>query len=128
MKKKIRQFYKNKPARFFEILSFIVTFFAIGAQIAFIYWRLFPQIRLQPFVPLHYNIHSGVDLIGPWWQIFTIPFIGLMVFLINLTAGRIAEKKDMTVSIFYACVTMVIQLLLILALVFVIAVNISYYG
>lgn len=128
MKSKINKFYRNKPARFFEALSFLVTFLSISAQVAFIYWRLFPQIRLQPIVPLHYNIHSGVDLVGPWWHIFTLPFIGFVVFLINFTAGRIAERKDMSVSIFYACVTILIQLFLMLALIFVIAVNISYYG
>lgn len=125
---KIRKFYKNKPVRFFELFAIIFSLTAILIQVSFIYYRLFPQIKLQPFVPLHYNIHSGVDLIGPWWQIFTIPFFGLLVLLFNLGMGRIMEKRDSTVSIFYACVTVVTQIILFIATIFVVALNVSYYG
>lgn len=30
---------------------------------------------------LHYNVYFGVDLLGIWWQAYTLPLLGLLFFL-----------------------------------------------
>lgn len=35
-------------------------------------------------IALHYNVDSGINLIGPVKDIFIIPYLGIIIFLLNL--------------------------------------------
>jgi hypothetical protein len=125
---KVLKLYRKDEARFFETLALVFSFIFISMQLLLVYWRLFPQIRVQPFIPLHYNIHSGVDLVGAWWQIFMLPFIGFLILVFNFVAGKWVDKRDKKVGVFYSCVTILNQVILFIAMIFVVAINLSYYG
>ncbi|MBI2485276.1 hypothetical protein HYW18_03990 [Candidatus Uhrbacteria bacterium] len=40
-------------------------------------WRLYPRGESEVFIPLHYNVFTGIDRYGPWWLGLSIPIIGL---------------------------------------------------
>jgi hypothetical protein len=83
---------------YFWILN-LLSLLAIAGAFGWIYWRLFPEILSQPGVPLHYNIHSGVDSFGRWQMIFLAPSIALGLFILNnwlaiLLAYGVDVSKD----------------------------------
>jgi hypothetical protein len=90
-------------------------------------WRLFPLgLQDKIAVPLHYNIYSGIDLFGPWWRIFMIPAIGLIIFVLNLILAVGIWPRDRVLSYFYQGMGMGSQLILFVAMVFVVFLNLSY--
>jgi len=113
--------------RFFPIAFFLSLAF-IGASIGLIYWKLFPEITQQFAVPLHYNIHFGVDLFGGWRRIFTIPTIGGIILAVNTLVSIVLFRKDRTLSYFFMTVATMTEVILFAAMVFVVLLNLSYYG
>lgn len=90
-------------------------------------WRLFPMgLQAKPAIPLHYNIYSGIDLFGPWWYIFMIPAIGLIIFIFNLLCAVAIWRREKVLSYFYIGVSAGSQLILFVAMVFVVLLNLSY--
>ncbi len=60
-------------------------------------WRLLPVVRENPFIPLHYNIYLGIDRFGPWYRIFILPILGLIMLILNLLlASRFSEIEHRT--------------------------------
>lgn len=45
-------------------------------------------------VVLHYNVDFGVNLIGSVKQVYVIPLIGLVVFIINFILSAFVSKQD----------------------------------
>ncbi|HPY08949.1 MAG: hypothetical protein ACOX0H_02415 [Patescibacteria group bacterium] len=45
------------------------------------------------FLVLHYNIDFGVDLVGRANDIFYYPFLGLLVFILNLTLAAFFSRR-----------------------------------
>ena len=109
-------------------ITVIVSFLFITLSLAILYWQLFPELSQQIAIPLHYNIHSGVDQFGPWWKIFTIPAVALGILTLNLVLAKLFAKKDEILPVFFYAVTLMAQVILFLAMIFVILLNISYYG
>jgi len=68
----------------------------IGANI--INWLIL-LILLKPAtenIILHYNVYFGVDMIGKRFQVFILPGVGLIIFIINfifLLYSKIAKYK-----------------------------------
>lgn len=112
----------------YERIVFILSLICIAGGVGLIYWRLFPEIRTQSFVPLHYNVHSGTDSYGPWWRIFTIPVFGFAFFVVNMLVARFWIKKNPLLHAFLYTITLFTQIVLFVALLFVISLNISFYG
>ncbi len=131
MKTSAKQFFQSAIAiskkRFFQITFGIgFLFFAAGAGI--LYYFLYPQMRSELFVPLHYNIHFGVDLIGQWWQLFTSPFIAAVILLVNWIIAVYFFKKEPVLSSFFAVVAAICAALLFVATIFIVLLNLTYYG
>lgn len=42
---------------------------------------------------LHYNVYFGVDVIGPWWQLYFLPLIGIIILGINTILGYLFYQK-----------------------------------
>ena len=57
---------------------------------AWLLWNIRPQ---DESLFLHYNILFGVDLIGSWGQIFYIPLVGAIIFVVNFLLGWFLFKK-----------------------------------
>lgn len=95
-------------------------------EIVFPAWRVVPLIYGQTAVPLHYNIHFGVDSVGAWWRIFTVPVIGLVMIVTNVIICNVVWKKEPMLAYVVMTSTFVLQLLLFFAMVFIVLLNISY--
>ena len=100
----------------------------IAASLVLIWWQLFPQIREQIFIPLHYNIHFGVDSLGPWWRIFTIPFLEILILVVNTIAAVYLWKRERVLSELVVGTGLMCEATLFVALLFVILLNLTYYG
>lgn len=89
-------------------------------------WRLFPDIQNQPAVPLHYNIHFGVDSLGPWWRIFVYPAFGLAVLILNTILAMTIFKKDRVLRNLLLITSIAANIVIAIAMVFVVLVNLTY--
>lgn len=118
----------NKNTKFYLAFQSVSTLLFLLISISIIYFNLFPEVLIRPFVPLHYNIHNGVDLIGPWWQLFIASGVGLVIGLINSVVGFLAWKRDKSIMIFLTYVTITAQMFLMLSVIFIVRFNISFYG
>lgn len=111
--------------RYFRILGLISSVFWFGVV-------LLPSVRVVPIiygktaVPLHYNIHVGVDMVGPWWQIYLVPTIGFLVLGVNLVLARFMWTRDPMLSHVAVAATAVIELLLFVAMIFIVFLSLSY--
>ena len=74
-------------------------------------------------MPLHYNIYFGIDLLGDWYQIFILPGLGLLFFLINFIAGFVSYHKEKIISYFLAGTASFCQLILLVATALIIFIN-----
>lgn len=58
----------------------------------FLSWKL---RQLPATIPLHYNIYFGIDLIGPWYQLFVLPGLGFFTLLLNTILARVFSQEPM---------------------------------
>ncbi|OGY43414.1 MAG: hypothetical protein A2729_04555 [Candidatus Buchananbacteria bacterium RIFCSPHIGHO2_01_FULL_39_14] len=91
---------------------------------ASLWFFLFQQaINLFELKPLHYNIYFGIDLFGQWYRIFLLPLIGLIFYLINSAIGLVIFQKEKIFSYFLIGTSSFVQLILIIAAIFIVYVN-----
>lgn len=112
-------------SRFFQITGLVSILF-LAMAIALPVWRLFPEITQTFAIPLHYNIHSGVDLFGSWQRIFTIPIISGIILVLNTIIGIALWKRERVLSYFFFTVSAISQVLSFVAMIFVVLLNLSY--
>jgi len=73
---------------------------------------------------LHYNVYFGVDLIGGYGQVYLLPLIGLILFIINLILSiYFYKQKERIASYILLMAMLMIQLSLIVASISVILIN-----
>lgn len=111
--------------RFFR-LAFGLSLLVIALAVLLPAWKVLPAIYGSEFIPIHYNIHYGVDRTGPWWRIFTLPAIGLVIWLLNVPLAAVFSRHERMLGMFVAGMTLVIELFLLSAMVFVVLLNLSY--
>lgn len=111
--------------RFFRIAAGAsFAMFAVG--IFLIVWQLFPKVISEHVVPLHYNIHFGVDEVGPWWRLFLPSAIALVLSIGNmLYAGRVWQRERVIAHAFMVT-TLLVHLFVLLHVIFIVLLNISY--
>ena len=90
------------------------------------FWRLYPEIATKPAVPLHYNIHFGVDLFGAWWRVFMPSMVGLAILIVNFVLSAVYWKTRKMLSYYALLTTPVLITFLILASLFITLLNITY--
>jgi hypothetical protein len=117
---------KGLPSKRFVIGLIVLSIALLAANVGVIYWQLFPEIMQKVAVPLHYNIHSGVDQFGSWQQLFTIPAVGLAILVINLIGAGVSWKRERILSHFFFLNAVVCEAFLLLAAIFVVLLNLSY--
>jgi hypothetical protein len=44
-------------------------------------------------IVLHYNVYLGVDIVGDWWQLYFLPIIGDLFFIINTVLAYLFYQK-----------------------------------
>ena len=107
----------NKIKIFIE--KYIVSFIALLLNILLWLWLL---IFIRPTGEgqiLHYNIYFGIDQIGLGIKLYLMPLFGLIVIAVNLlfTMARMAARR---LSMYAAWLSLIVQLLLIISLLFLI--------
>jgi len=111
------EYFKSHIVIWLSILSFVGNI---------INWSIL-KIWIKPvdfFIILHYNVYFGVDLIGDYKQVYLLPTIGLILFIVNqILAIFFYERKERIASYILLMATLMIQLSLIVASMSVILIN-----
>lgn len=105
----------SKP---FFLIVFILSSLIIACTAILPAWQLLPDIQERIAIPLHYNIHFGVDLFGAWWRIFLVPLSGLVILLVNYASAIILWERERVLSYFLVSVALLIQILLFISMIF----------
>ena len=75
---KLTDFFSLASIRAYLVINFFLNVLIwLGAT--YIYHNLYQNLTV-----LHYNVDFGIDLIGDRNQVFTIPALGLLLFILNL--------------------------------------------
>jgi hypothetical protein len=87
---------------------------------AWLFWRLQPSGEGEIFIPLHYNVFTGIDRYGPWWLGFTIPMVGLAITCVHVLVTRTFLQEKTAQTMFYAFLfgTLPLQIGLVFAAIF----------
>ncbi|PJA93722.1 MAG: hypothetical protein CO132_01630 [Candidatus Kerfeldbacteria bacterium CG_4_9_14_3_um_filter_45_8] len=91
-----------------------------GLAWGIILWKLPPQ---EGTVFLHYNVYYGVDLTGAWVEVLMIPGSGLIILLFNTAVLWFGKKLDDTSRMLCLTTTAFIEVIILLASVFVVLLN-----
>lgn len=73
---------------------------------------------------LHYNVLFGVDYIGEWWRVLTLPLVGLGILLSNALVGWLCFHRDKFVAYLMNTVALLCQILLLVAAVLLVFLNV----
>ncbi|MEK7632572.1 MAG: hypothetical protein AAB473_02155 [Patescibacteria group bacterium] len=98
----------------------------VALSVALLLWRLFPDIYGKEVIPLHYNIHYGVDWTGMWWQIFVYPATGALVCAVNAVVSLLLVKREPMLARVVLVSTVLLTGFLFVSTVFVVLMNIVY--
>lgn len=110
-------FFQNNIVRWLSGMSLVVNL-AIWIGL-----KVFIKPVDLPII-LHYNVYFGVDMLGNWTQVFILPVLGLILFLINFSlAIHFYEQKERIASHILLMATMMLQLSLLVAAISVIIIN-----
>lgn len=112
-----QDFFKNKIVLWAISLNLLVN---LANWIAL--WRFLRPVDYS--IILHYNVYFGVDLTGNWKNAFILPFVGLVIFLINLVlAYYFFSKLERIASHILLIASLMAQLSLLIASASVILIN-----
>ena len=75
----------------------------------FLCWQLAPTDELIPF---HYSIYLGIDMLKPWWYLFELPLIGLIILLTNFSLAFIIYKHNRLLNYFLILASLISQCIL----------------
>lgn len=83
----------------------------IGLLANIILWLLFLSKfgRGAEVVPLHFNVISGIDLVGSAKRLYQIPAVGLMTLLINTFISRQVYDTGQILSYFLIFASVLVQ-------------------
>ena len=103
--------------------KFVLTNFFISLALNIAIWLVlaFSINSSSEIIPLHYNIYFGIDLIGAWYKVFIIPFLGLLIFFINFALSYIIKVR--LLDYFLVASSTFIQFILLVASIFVVLLN-----
>lgn len=73
---------------------------------------------------LHYNVYFGVDVIGPWWQIYFLPLIGFLILIVNTALGYLFyQQKERIVAHLLLLATLIVQICISIAVASLLLIN-----
>jgi len=106
----------NRLYRWMAFLSCVLLALTFALPI----WRVLPLAADQPFIPLHYNIYLGVDRFGPMRDLFILPALGLVYFIVNLWLQVYFYKREKLLTRFFSISTPIFQFVLLTAMVLIV--------
>lgn len=117
---------KSTRKRKLVVVSVGLSLISLAFSVLLPIWRLFPDIQEQPAIPLHYNIHFGVDSLGPWWKMFLYPAFGALVLIVNTILAMTIFEKDRVLRNLLLMTSIAVNVVIAIAMVFVVLVNLTY--
>lgn len=111
------EFFKSAIANWLIVLSLLANL------INWIILVIFVRPIDLPII-LHYNVYFGVDMMGNYHEVYILPLIGIILFLVNwLLSIFLFDKKERIASYLLLMAALMIQLSMIVASVSVIIIN-----
>lgn len=106
--------------------ALIVFAVAWTLGLALLSWRILPLMYGRSSVPLHYNIYVGIDAFGPWWMLFEVPVMSLVIALINTVIAATFLKRRPMLAVAVWSATLFVGVLALVALIRIVVINIAY--
>ena len=72
---------------------------------------------------LHYTTYLGADFLGAWYLIYGIPFVSLVLALLNATLAHYLGKKEILLGYFFIIGSVIITLLLLIHALLIVLLN-----
>jgi len=85
----------------------IAALFVLGTWI----WLLSHAVERNSLTVLHYNIYSGIDVLGAWYWIYLLPGMVLALSILNYWLAMFFWKNFPTFSYFFLSTTLLINVL-----------------
>lgn len=73
--------FRNTLAKFLLLVSAILLLGSFAILFFFVGKRDVPIV-------LHYNVYFGVDVIGEWWEVYFVPFVGVLFLFLHIVLAR----------------------------------------
>lgn len=106
----------------FSRLTLAISLGLLVLMVAIPAWKLSPLMDKEA-IPLHYNVLFGVDLLGPWYQVFYLPILGALVLAANLSFERLVYAREKILSTFFLSATLIVETALFVAVVLIVLLN-----
>jgi hypothetical protein len=92
--------------------------------ILFIFGSLALNIKIsdQPYI-LHYKAIGGIDMFGSWWEIYSLGFVALLLFVFHLFLVKIFWPRIRSLSYFLLFVTPILEIIIIIATIAIVNIN-----
>lgn len=98
----------------------------IALGVAGMLWQLYPNVLTQQVVPLHYNIHFGVDRVGPGWRLFIPSLVAVVLTLANMLSASAMWQRERVVALAFVVASLLVNVLVLLHIVFIVLLNLAY--
>ena len=110
-------YFKNRIVRW-SLISSIV----LNLLLWILYYFRIP-IQTEPIV-LRYNIYAGINLIGPWYNVFYFPLAGIILIVLNFILGKFLFKRSKLIAEFLAITALICQIILLAFGILIVMINI----
>jgi len=108
-------FWKEPKIRFLIITSSVLNIFIW-------FYVIFNFLGVKSFVTLHYNIFSGVDMIGSWPRLFIPVLFGFSVLIVNLILSfHFYSQKERKIVFVLLYSFLIVQIILLLSILLIIS-------
>lgn len=101
----MKGFLKDKTVRLLIIFCFLLNISL------FLFFYFFINQTDIPIV-LHYNVDRGVDYFGEFKNIFVLPFVGFVIFLLNIILASKIWNKIKSLSYFLLSIILISEIFL----------------
>ena len=112
---------KYYQAKYDKVLFLWLACFAFNIiTLLFVHYKINSS---GPTLALHYNVIFGVDWYGAGKNLYTIPLVGFIITIVNLFLYRTLKKQGMFLSFLCGLVSLFVQIILLVAVIFLARVN-----
>ncbi|MFA6105036.1 MAG: hypothetical protein WC725_00345 [Patescibacteria group bacterium] len=113
------------PVKLYVKDRWVSVSLAISAAF-FVYILWYTFVRIKPTTDqlfLHYNIIFGIDLIGEWWKLYSLPLLSFTIVMVNFITSYVFHRTNRFLSRFLVVITAFLELLLVVAVNLIVGLN-----
>ncbi|MEA3272911.1 MAG: hypothetical protein U9P90_04585 [Patescibacteria group bacterium] len=105
-------------------LSFIISLGLNVASWLIATWVALPFVGKEDFMALHKTIYFGIDWVGPWYDMFFLPLLGLIFIIVNFFISQYIWKNEEKLSHLVSWSTVFLQVFVVVTVVIIARLNI----